>query len=107
MHALLLQLKQTALTELESATSPTDLEQIRVQTLGKKGSLTQILRGLGQVAEAERSAIGTLANAFKSEFSAAFTRRQEQLKELELKNRLDQEWVDVTLPGRGRMRGGI
>lgn len=107
MYELLTQLKKNALADLASATSPTALEQIRVQTLGKKGSLTQILRGLGQVAPEERSAIGALANEIKNEFATHFTQRAAQLNEEEMTSRLDKEWVDITLPGRVRTRGGV
>ncbi|MBF0296527.1 MAG: phenylalanine--tRNA ligase subunit alpha [Magnetococcales bacterium] len=107
MYELLAQLKQTALAELESAASPVELEGIRVKTLGKKGELTRILRGLGQVPEGERPAIGALANELKSAFEAVFERRQEQLKREELTARLEREWVDITLPGRPRPAGGV
>lgn len=107
MYELLTQLKQTALAELTAADSPATLEQIRVQTLGKKGSLTQILRGLGQVSEADRARIGALANEIKSDFSTIFAQRAEQLNQAALEARLETEWVDVTLPGRIRPRGGI
>ncbi len=106
MNELLIQLKKSALAALNAATSLGDLEQIRVQTLGKKGELTQILRELGKVSPEERPAIGALANEIKTEFADLFTQRAQQLKQAELTGRLNTEWVDVTLPGRPRARGG-
>ncbi|MBF0127267.1 MAG: phenylalanine--tRNA ligase subunit alpha [Magnetococcales bacterium] len=107
MYEQLLQLKRSSLAELASAASPAALEQIRVQTLGKKGELTRILRGLGQIPDEERPRIGALANELKSAFAATFDRCLEGLKQAELTARLDREWVDITLPGRARAVGGI
>ncbi|MBF0341676.1 MAG: phenylalanine--tRNA ligase subunit alpha [Magnetococcales bacterium] len=100
-------LRTTALAELSTAASGAELENIRVKTLGKKGSLTQILRGLGQMAEAERANLGALANAFKEAFAEALSRRMQEIKQAELGQRLENEWVDVTLPGRPRNLGTI
>ncbi|MBF0214712.1 MAG: phenylalanine--tRNA ligase subunit alpha [Magnetococcales bacterium] len=100
-------LKAAALTELTQAASPAELETIRVKTLGKKGSLTQILRGLGQMNEADRTTLGAQANAFNEEFALTLTRRMEALKQQELTQRLTREWVDVTLPGRPRSPGTL
>ncbi|MBF0190476.1 MAG: phenylalanine--tRNA ligase subunit alpha [Magnetococcales bacterium] len=100
-------LKTIALSELTTAASPADLEAIRVKTLGKKGSLTQILRGLGQMNDAQRATLGAMANAFKEEFAQTLANRMEHLKQAELDTRLQREWVDVTLPGRPRTTGTL
>lgn len=100
-------LRVGALEELDQAASLDELEAIRVKTLGKKGSLTQILRGLGEMQPGERAVLGAEANAFKEAFAAAWTRCQEQLKQAELHARLEREWVDLTLPGRARSTGTL
>ncbi|MBF0628712.1 MAG: phenylalanine--tRNA ligase subunit alpha [Magnetococcales bacterium] len=100
-------LRTTALDELSHATSPAELEAIRVKTLGKKGELTLILRGLGQMDNEQRATLGAQANAFKEEFAQSLTARMEQLKQAELTQRLEREWVDVTLPGRPRPPGTL
>ncbi|MBF0260237.1 MAG: phenylalanine--tRNA ligase subunit alpha [Magnetococcales bacterium] len=103
----LAKLKESALAALDTAATPADLEAIRVQTLGKKGDLTQILRGLGQMDESQRAAFGALANAFKESFANRLAERSEQLKLTEMNQKLEREWVDVTLPGRPRPRGTL
>ncbi|MEO5346779.1 MAG: phenylalanine--tRNA ligase subunit alpha [Magnetococcus sp. YQC-9] len=100
-------LRESALAKLAAATSPADLEAIRVQTMGKKGDLTQILRGLGQMDESQRASFGAKANAFKEAFAATLAERTEVLNQAELNQKLEREWVDVTLPGRPRNRGTI
>ena len=107
MRIQLEQLQRDALTRLQVATSIAELEQIRVQTLGKKGALTQILRGLGKVSAEERPALGELANALKMGFNDAMAARLSHLKQQELEVRLQEEQLDVTLPGRSPVLGGI
>ncbi|MBF0322277.1 MAG: phenylalanine--tRNA ligase subunit alpha, partial [Magnetococcales bacterium] len=89
------------------ARSLADLDQVRVRFLGRKGSLTQILRGLGEVPATERPLLGDLANRIKETFNQAYSTRLETLKSQELEGRLQQESVDVTLPGRIPPLGGL
>lgn len=96
-----------ALTHLQAATSIAELEQIRVQTLGKKGKLTRILRGLSTVSAEERPALGELANSLKNVFNQAMATRMATLQQQELDARLQSEQLDVTLPGRRPAAGGI
>ncbi|MBF0097482.1 MAG: phenylalanine--tRNA ligase subunit alpha [Magnetococcales bacterium] len=107
MREQLQALQQEALTRLQGAGSVAELEQIRVQTLGKKGSLTLLLRGLAGVSVAERPVLGELANALKDAFNVALQRRMEILQEEDLARRLVAEQLDVTLPGRVPPQGGI
>jgi phenylalanyl-tRNA synthetase alpha chain len=107
MREQLQALQQEALTRLREAGSVAELEQIRVQTLGKKGSLTLLLRGLAGVGAAERPLLGELANALKDVFNEALQRRMEILQEEDLARRLVVEQLDVTLPGRTPPQGGI
>ncbi|MBF0460071.1 MAG: phenylalanine--tRNA ligase subunit alpha [Magnetococcales bacterium] len=100
-------LQRDALASLQAAESVADLEQIRVQTLGKKGALTQLLRGLGGVSAEERPILGELANALKAAFNEALTARLERLQQRDLEIRLQAERLDVTLPGRRPPLGGV
>ena len=103
----LAELLKNSKENLQKATSVAELEQIRVQTLGKKGALTQILRGLGKVQATERPALGERANELKSVFNQALASRLELLKQRDLDARLQSERLDVTLPGRMPPQGGI
>lgn len=100
-------LKIEALSQVENATSMDELEEVRIRTLGKKGALTQILRGLGQVSAEERPGLGVLANEIKDSFNQAWEARRDQLKKAALETRLAAERWDVTLPGRERPVGSI
>ncbi|MBF0416871.1 MAG: phenylalanine--tRNA ligase subunit alpha [Magnetococcales bacterium] len=100
-------LKESALAALTHAATHAELEAIRVQTMGKKGDLTQILRGLGQMDESQRATFGAQANAFKESFANRLAERSEDLKQAELHQKLEKEWVDITLPGRPRSRGTL
>ena len=103
----LAELLKNATDSLQQAQSVAELEQIRVQTLGKKGSLTQLLRGLGKVPVEERPILGEKANALKTAFNQAMAIRLEHLKQQDLVARLQVEQLDVTLPGRLPALGGI
>jgi phenylalanyl-tRNA synthetase alpha chain len=100
---LLEQGKQAA----EQATSAQDLDQVRVQYLGKKGHLTQLLKGLGKLSAEERPAAGAKINEAKDELSNELNARKEQLESAALEAKLAAEQVDVTLPGRGQTLGGL
>lgn len=82
------------------------LEQLRVQLLGKKGSLTSLLKQLGSLPPEERRSQGAAINAAKEQVAEALAARREALERDELSARLRSEAVDVTLPGRGEgLRG--
>lgn len=90
---------------LHAAASESDLQQIRARFLGKKGELTALMKGLGQVSAAERPVMGALLNQFKDELEELFQQRQQVLREDDIRKRLEREKVDVTLPGRCRFIG--
>jgi phenylalanyl-tRNA synthetase alpha chain len=93
------------LTSIEAATDTAALEQVRVAVLGKKGSLTALLRGMGQVPQEQRAQIGTAVNTARDAIEAALAARQQALAATELDARMQAGAVDVTLPGRSRPIG--
>lgn len=107
MRQELEQLGADALKELDQATTLAQLEAVRVGTLGKKGRLTALLRGLGRVSPEERPALGVLANEIKQAFNDRLAQRKEHLAQADLEQRLQAEGVDVTLPGRHRVPGSV
>ena len=84
-----------------------ELEDVRVRFLGKKGELTQILRGMGQLSPEERPVMGKLVNEVREEVERALAERGEILAEAELTRRLSAETLDLTLPGRRPQRGTV
>ena len=93
------QIKAKATAELDGIDTLEALEAWRVRYLGKKGSLTSILRGLGALPIEERRAIGTVANEVKAILQSNFERKEEALKETAQAVALGKSRIDVTLPG--------
>lgn len=85
---------------LEQIKTEDDLEQIRIRYLGKKGELTAVLRGMGQLSAEERPVVGQLTNEVRARIENALQEKAEALKEAALTHRLQAERVDVTAPGK-------
>ena len=102
------QLRQEAAKAVKQAVGNLgDLNDIRVKYLGKKGELTTILRGLGQLSKEDRPRIGQIVNKARQELEDLIAEKNEQLKQEELETRLINERIDVTLPGRTNPHGHI
>ena len=83
------------------------LDDIRVQFLGKKGELTALLKGLGQLSAEQRPKMGEAINQAKVEVQNLLSARKDQLETIELEKRLAAEKIDVSLPGRDSETGGL
>ena len=95
---------------LEAVSSSEDLvrlDDVRVEYLGKKGTLTQRLKQLGQLPAEERPQAGQAINAAKVSVLGAIDTRKTVLEAVELDKSLESERIDVTLPGRGQVGGGL
>lgn len=103
----ILLLKHQALKAIAEATDETSLEAFRVEYLGKKGRLTDILRGLANLSVEEKPKVGQLVNQVKQEISSQIRERLTQFKANALKTKLEAERIDVTLPGRFANTGTI
>ena len=84
--------------QLNEATTSQQLDQIRVSVLGKKGALTALLRGMGQIPAEERPAMGQIINEKREELTALLDEKQQELKAKEKEIRLQQEAIDITEP---------
>jgi len=100
-------LRREALERLEIVPDIRELDELRVQFLGKKGRLTEILRGMGALPAEERPVVGQIANEIRSELERALADRQEALEREATLKRLEQETIDVTLPGRAVRVGSV
>ena len=98
-------LRATGLEQIEAAQDPEDLEAVRVSLLGKKGSLTTLLRSVGGLPPEERPAAGRTSNEVRQAIESGLEARRKELESAELAERLTAEAVDVTLPGRRRPPG--
>ena len=93
-------IRDSAVKELAQAKGQQVLETLRVKYLGKKGELTSILKQMGGLSAEERPVIGQLANQVRSLIEEELTKRASELKDQVVQARLEQEKLDVTLPGK-------
>ena len=100
-------LNQIRTAALEKIAAGEDLEQIRIQYLGKKGELTAVLRGMGKLTAEERPVIGQLANQVRADIEAAMAEKAEAHKAEALAEQLKAERLDVTMPGKTARVGHV
>jgi phenylalanyl-tRNA synthetase alpha chain len=100
-------LTRTALAEIASADAIDALEHLRVQLLGKSGSVTGLLKQLGGMPPEQRKAAGEAVNRAKEMIAEAIASRRAILEQAVLDARLSSERIDITLPGRGGTRGNL
>ena len=93
-------IQQEALESVEKANQSANLEEVRVKYLGKKGELTQILRGMGKLSPGERPAMGQLANQVREAIESALSEKVKAMEEKTMAVKLKEEAIDVTLPGK-------
>ncbi len=107
MKERLRQLQQDALSALKQADDLNVLQNVRVKILGKKGSLTEVMKGMRDLSAEERPTIGILVNTLKDLFESSFIARQLELQQRDVAARLANEKIDVTLPGRKTASGNL
>lgn len=100
-------IKAEAAAAIEAAADVAALEELRVSYLGKKGALTGLLKGLGQLSAEERPKAGAEINAVKQVLSEQLNARKESLQSEALSAQLAAEAIDVTLPGRRAEAGAL
>ena len=88
-----------ALAELDAATTPAALEELRVGLLGKKGELTAVLKQMGKLSPEERPVMGQVANAVRADIEAKLEERKAAVHAAALEAKLASESIDVTIPG--------
>lgn len=94
------ELKSQTLAKIEAAKELAAVEAIRVETLGKKGPITEVLRGMRDLSAEERPKVGAFANEIRDMLTSAVEKRKAELTELALEKKLSEEALDVTLPGK-------
>ena len=96
-----------AKSQFAAITDGARLEEAKARFLGKAGSLTELLKGLGKLPPEERKSAGESINAAKAEIETALNSRRDALDNQKLEAKLAAEALDVTLPGRAAQRGGL
>jgi phenylalanyl-tRNA synthetase alpha chain len=107
MNEELERIAQAAIAQLASSNTAEEIEQLQVDVLGKKGSLTQLLRSMGSLPAQERPAMGKLVNDVRAALEAEIAVRLEKLSAVEKQARLAAERIDVTIPGRKQRSGHL
>ena len=106
MKAQLENIKKQASDRLAQIETIKDLEELRLDFLGKKGELTSILKGMGALSAEERPVIGQFANQVREFIEQEIETKKKQISKIELDKRLEEEKIDVTLPAKRTRYGG-
>lgn len=101
------QIRQKAEAALKNAADSKEIEDLRVKFLGKKGELTAILKQMGKLSAEERPKIGKLANDVRQDIEKTITKKQNEIKAALLEKQLENEEIDITLPGKKQYIGGM
>lgn len=100
-------IREQAIAEIVAARTEEELKQVQIRFLGKKGEMTTLLRGMGQLPPDERPLAGGLANQIRDDLTNLFTVREEELRSKARFKAMSEEQVDVTLPGKQPMIGHL
>ena len=100
MKSKLESIREESLKAIREAVDLSGLDALRVQYLGKKGSLSAVLKQLGSLSAEERPQIGQMANVIRASIEDALKERTEALQNALLERKLQEEAVDVTIPGK-------
>src|SRR5699024_2620293 len=106
MKVQLEKLQKEALEQVEAVNDLKVLQDIQVAYVVSKVSITEVLRGMGKISKEERWVIGELVNNVRGNIESAVKEKKEQLETLVLEEKLKEEKIDVTLPGRPVINGG-
>ena len=101
------QLLADARSRIDAADSLAVLDDVRVALLGKKGALTEQLKGLGKLPAGERPAAGQRINEIKTQVAEFIAARRHVLENARIATQIAAQKIDVTLPGRGQTMGGL
>lgn len=100
MQEKLKELRKIAEEKILAATSPEEVEKLRVDLLGKKGELTKILKEMGKLSAEERPIIGKLGNEVREIITNNIKEKKEMISRAILEQKIESETIDVTMPGK-------
>jgi len=101
------ELRRATLAGFASAVSVEELEEARVEALGRKGALAQIAKEFGKMPPQERARVGKLLNSVKQDLEGEYEEKKRRFEQADLASRLAKEWIDVTLPAPGVRPGSL
>ncbi|WP_294468931.1 phenylalanine--tRNA ligase subunit alpha [uncultured Anaerofustis sp.] len=105
MKDQLLNISKEAKEKIQNLNALEDLENFRIEFLGKKGKLTSILRGMGGLSKEERPIIGKLANEVRSDIEEELNKMKSSIEDKLMEEKLKRDKIDITLPGKEVLTG--
>ena len=100
-------IKKEFLEEIKKVKTEQQLAELKVKHVGKKGALTQVLRGMGSLSQEERPVIGSLVNEVRDEIERLVEEKKKEFKQKELQKKLETEDIDVTEPSKKIKLGSL
>lgn len=107
MKERLEEIRKMTKEKVEQITTSQELKELKAKVLGKKSELTEILRGMGQIAAEQRPVVGELVNKVRTEIEEVIDSKEKEFEEAELKRKVEAEKIDITLPATRIKRGSI
>ncbi len=107
MQEQISQIKEKALEAIQNAKDAKELDEVRVQYLGKKGELTLILRSMGGLSPEERPVVGSLVNQVRDELEGKIEEEEKHFADKVIEERLKTENIDVTEPSKKMTLGSV
>ena len=104
MEEELLKIKQDIVESIEKIENKKDLNELKVAFLGKAGKLTAVLKGMRDVPSEDRPRIGVMVNEVRALVEEKIAKKEEELNQQELAEKLSSEKVDITMPSVGTKR---
>lgn len=105
MKEKLAAIRSAAISALENSRMLSELEELRIQYLGKKGELTSVMKGMGSLSAEERPVIGQLANEVRGKIESALDEKKAALEKAAADIKIKKETIDVTMPGKVQKKG--
>ncbi|CAM3819232.1 phenylalanine--tRNA ligase subunit alpha [Alkalicoccus chagannorensis] len=105
MQERLQELQDEAVKQVADADTLQELEEVRVRYLGKKGPITEVMKSMGRLSKEERPAVGAKANEVRGRVQELIEEKEQTLREAAVTKQLEEERIDVTLPGRPVSKG--
>ena len=99
------QIRKSAKEKIEEVKNLQELQELKAKYLGKKGEVTIMLKGLGEMLPEERRAFGQKVNELREDIETHFKNYEAEIKEQILKQKLESEKIDITLPSTKITRG--
>ena len=107
MREILKRIESETIQAIQTAETLDDIEKLRIQYVGRKGQLTEILRSLGSIPAEDRPAIGQIANLLKNKIETLLNYRTQEIKKEIESAAQDKIVLDITIPGRKLAMGGL